>query len=413
MGFFGSLISSVTNQANTAATNKTNLQIARETNELNRQLQHEQIAWDYRMFNEQNDWNLARRDEEWAYNDPSAQMERLMKAGINPIWAMSNGDAGRAQQLTSASASPAPSASMVAPQMQAPLMNFDTSAVLPNVMNGYLGFQKLALDKKTANAQVAKINAETDLVKSQTTAQQWANNITIDTYDSVVGAATATYDNLLKEGQKIEAGTSLAKAQKAKEDALKEQIIAGTSKTQAETYEILDGITRAWRLVNISQQQANAATSQANTANRMADIAQQNADTNRMNADTADAALSHQIEKDEQELKLKTNEQLLGMLDSYRGWVDKIFGKKGSIVSDVISGEDKNIEQVLGLIKSIGNTIYNRYYSNPTRTNQQAVSRFQKNVKEIQNIIPILLQSANPIDTTHSSVLNYSSPWLQ
>lgn len=72
-------------------TNEANAAIAAQQNELN-----------YKMFNEQNQWNLDRRNEEWAYNDPSAQIQRLIDAGINPVFAAGHISPGSASTLSSA-----------------------------------------------------------------------------------------------------------------------------------------------------------------------------------------------------------------------------------------------------------------------------------------------------------------------
>ena len=55
--------------------NKTNLEIARETNATNQQLAQKQ-----------NDWNLEQWNRENEYNAPVAQKQRLIDAGMNPMW---------------------------------------------------------------------------------------------------------------------------------------------------------------------------------------------------------------------------------------------------------------------------------------------------------------------------------------
>ena len=55
--------------------NKTNLEIARETNATNQQLAQEQ-----------NQWNIDQWNRENAYNDPSAQKQRMIDAGLNPMF---------------------------------------------------------------------------------------------------------------------------------------------------------------------------------------------------------------------------------------------------------------------------------------------------------------------------------------
>lgn len=84
------------------ATNKTNLKINQMNNEFNEKMMERQLAYNTDMWNKQNE-----------YNDPSAQVERLKRAGINPVMAMQGNT-----QNTAASAmgvNPA-SASSAAPQ---------------------------------------------------------------------------------------------------------------------------------------------------------------------------------------------------------------------------------------------------------------------------------------------------------
>ena len=129
--------------------NATNLQMTRETNDLNRSLAEAQNELNYRMFNEQNQWNLEQWQRENEYNSPEQQVERYLKAGINPLWAIGNGNPGNAQQLTSAEAKPAERAEMVAPHVQPeadPSRLTNIVAAARDVSNSALGFEKLRLD---------------------------------------------------------------------------------------------------------------------------------------------------------------------------------------------------------------------------------------------------------------------------
>ena len=57
-----------------SAANKTNLEIARETNASNQQLAEKQ-----------NQWNIDQWNRENEYNSASAQKQRLIDAGMNPL----------------------------------------------------------------------------------------------------------------------------------------------------------------------------------------------------------------------------------------------------------------------------------------------------------------------------------------
>lgn len=71
--------------------NQQNLQIARETNALNRELFYANQRWNEEMWNKQN-----------AYNDPSAQAQRMLDAGFNPY--LSDIDTGSAGSVSPVSA---------------------------------------------------------------------------------------------------------------------------------------------------------------------------------------------------------------------------------------------------------------------------------------------------------------------
>lgn len=97
-GLLGNILDWFSNKA----TNKTNLKINQMNNEFNEKMMERQLAYNTDMWNKQNE-----------YNDPSAQVERLKRAGINPVMAMQGNP-----QNTAASAmgvNPA-SASSAAPQ---------------------------------------------------------------------------------------------------------------------------------------------------------------------------------------------------------------------------------------------------------------------------------------------------------
>lgn len=59
-------------------------------NKKNRKWQEEQaakqMAWNEAMWNKTNEWNLAQWERQNAYNTPSAQLERLKEAGLNPLF---------------------------------------------------------------------------------------------------------------------------------------------------------------------------------------------------------------------------------------------------------------------------------------------------------------------------------------
>lgn len=64
------------------------------------------IDYAWKALNTQNDFNVQQWERQNAYNDPSAQMQRYLNAGLNPWNAMGNVGSGEAASLTSAQYSP-------------------------------------------------------------------------------------------------------------------------------------------------------------------------------------------------------------------------------------------------------------------------------------------------------------------
>ena len=95
LGLGGSLVSGLFGSSSQKSANAANLQAVRETNEANLKLYREQYADQYKLWQENN-----------AYNDPSAQMQRLRNAGLNPALLMQNGGAGTASAASVPTASP-------------------------------------------------------------------------------------------------------------------------------------------------------------------------------------------------------------------------------------------------------------------------------------------------------------------
>ena len=92
IGAASSLVGGVMGQHSQAEANKTNLQIARETNAANQQLAEQQNEWNIEQWNRENEYNTA-----------SAQKQRLIDAGMNPM--MGEVTPGTAQTVQSANLS--------------------------------------------------------------------------------------------------------------------------------------------------------------------------------------------------------------------------------------------------------------------------------------------------------------------
>lgn len=130
LAFLPALGSAIANVGSSIATNNANKKISRETNAQNYQIWQEQLAA-YReqyekekqenrfLVQQQRDWSLADRDFENNYNSPSNVRQRLIQAGINPAFAMANGQGlfGSATAETS-TGSPPTSSIPGAPEMR-------------------------------------------------------------------------------------------------------------------------------------------------------------------------------------------------------------------------------------------------------------------------------------------------------
>ena len=143
-----SLVGGLFGQKSQSDANKTNLQIARETNASNQQLAQQQ-----------NQWNIDQWNRENEYNSPAAQKQRLIDAGMNPMF--SDVSPGIAQSVQSAP---------MANQQMAHVEPVDAlSKAIPNATsNAVSSIVQLATAKKamadadTATAQAKLANQEAD-----------------------------------------------------------------------------------------------------------------------------------------------------------------------------------------------------------------------------------------------------------
>ena len=127
MGFFNSLINSITgNGALGAVTsiasnllgansqsnaNKTNMQINQLNNAFNERMMQKQMDFNTAMLTRQENYNKEMWNAQNAYNSPSAQVSRLKQAGLNPSMMLGNIGTGNAGSVGSTSPSGASAAS--------------------------------------------------------------------------------------------------------------------------------------------------------------------------------------------------------------------------------------------------------------------------------------------------------------
>lgn len=177
----GSLLNGLLGNSAQSSANETNLKIAqqnvdlqRETNQLNRQLAEMANAQNYRMFREQNEFNVDMWNKQNAYNAPSAQVERLKAAGINPAAVLGSiGTGNMASSLSSAPSSPAERANMVAPQL-----NYHAEP-LPSPLAGVPDAMNAFISNRLANAQIRNIESQASMneVKADLERQSFENSL--------------------------------------------------------------------------------------------------------------------------------------------------------------------------------------------------------------------------------------------
>lgn len=146
----------------TKATNKANKEINAENNQTQIDLWNQQKEYDYKMWQENN-----------AYNTPSAQVERLKAAGINPALALSNISTGESRSSAGGQSTPQ-----------------TTSATFENPANEVnMKVQNLALIGK----QLSDISKQYEETRSLQMQNNWQN------VEKSAAVASILKDNKLKE----------------------------------------------------------------------------------------------------------------------------------------------------------------------------------------------------------------------
>lgn len=132
----GGVVSGVGNVYSQIQANNQNKELVRETNKQQKELFDRSLAWSEDMWNKSN-----------AYNDPSAQVDRLLKAGINPAYVLGNGSMAEASPMSSPSAP-----SLTPPHVDA--VNFDSvGAAAQNGVN-------TLMQSRMNDAQIGYVNAQ-------------------------------------------------------------------------------------------------------------------------------------------------------------------------------------------------------------------------------------------------------------
>ena len=198
-----------TNTANVNATNQANRDIAESTNAANVAMNEANNAANRELAELQNDWNLQQWQRENQYNSPSAQMERLVSAGLNPAAAAAAVTGGNASSLQSAPLANQ-SASRIDPYQlqaaqaqayhnQAPNVSFTAGEVLDFLAKN-TSLRSLELDNKAKELNVAAlpdfIFTDLDRQKAVTALEKFNLASAQQSFPYQLGAQKATLQNL-------------------------------------------------------------------------------------------------------------------------------------------------------------------------------------------------------------------------
>lgn len=143
VGLIAGGVSAITGVGNSIAQGKMNKRAERFNREMYAQQRQDSLS----------DWNMQN-----SYNDPSAQMQRLKQAGLNPNLVYGNG-------ATTESATPR-GATVSQPNFKAPQLNMDVGSVAMQ-----------AMQMKQIQSNIARTDAETASIQEKTASTQFENSL--------------------------------------------------------------------------------------------------------------------------------------------------------------------------------------------------------------------------------------------
>lgn len=180
MSILGSLISSVFNIGSQAMTNKANAANVAATNAANVAMNKATNEANYRIMQETNAANRQLAEYEWSknlemwqrqneYNTPSAQMQRLKEAGINPNLALGSVNSGNSASLPQYQ-SPSQQAATMQPSE---VRSFQKSALRMNLAGSVIDMMNQYQDYR--NKQI-----QGDLMRTEEQSKRLMNLINLD-----------------------------------------------------------------------------------------------------------------------------------------------------------------------------------------------------------------------------------------
>lgn len=196
---------------NTKATNKTNKEMNAENNQTQIDLWNQQKEYDYKMWQENN-----------AYNAPSAQVERLKAAGINPALALSNISTGESRSTAGGQSTPQTTAAIFENPANEVNMKVQNLALigkqLSDISKQYEETRSLQMQNNWQNveksAAVASILKDNKLKDEAVENASLANRLFRDTYSAKVMEQEENANIAWRTGLNLAAQGSLIELQK-------------------------------------------------------------------------------------------------------------------------------------------------------------------------------------------------------
>ena len=196
---------------NTKATNKSNERINAQNNQTQIDLWNQQKEYDYKMWQENN-----------AYNAPSAQVERLKAAGINPALALSSISTGESRSTAGGQSTPSTTAATFETPANEVNMKVQNLALigkqLSDISKQYEETRSLQMQNNWQNveksAAVASILKDNKLKDEAVENASLANRLFRDTYSAKVMEQEENANIAWRTGLNLAAQGSLIELQK-------------------------------------------------------------------------------------------------------------------------------------------------------------------------------------------------------
>lgn len=218
---------------NTKATNASNERMNEANNKLQMDLWHEQQEYDYKMWQENN-----------AYNAPSAQVERLKAAGINPALALSNISTGESSSSAGGQSIPKTTAATFENPANEVNMKVQNLALigkqLSDISKQYEETRSLEMQNSWTNvqksAEVANMLNDKKLKDEAIENAALSNKLFRDTYNSKRMQIDNDADNAWKLGLNLSAQGHLTELMKDAQEYTNKHILPQQLENMKVTY---------------------------------------------------------------------------------------------------------------------------------------------------------------------------------